>query len=882
MRLLFIFFALTLQAKASTISGKIVTSEGNPLPFSTIYVSELKTGTAANQEGDYSISLQPGTYTFAVQYMGYKTLIKTITIGSNPIFQDFELEPRSIMLKQVNVKASNEDPAYTVMRKAIAKSKFHLNQVDAYSAKVYMKGTGGITKTPFFLRKVLKEEGIDENRRFISESISEVSYKRPNTYNEKVISLHSDGEDNETGPNQYLNGSFYEPKLAGAVSPLSPKAFAYYRFEYEGIFNDRGYEVNKIKVTPRSKGDDVFTGHIYIIEDNWSIHSLDLEVGRLGIKFEIEQFFAPIDNLAWMPISHNFKVQGSFMGLGFEYDYLATVSDYVVTLNPEIPLDIDLVDVKIEKKKGKVLSKQEKNINSIQEQLAGGEEVTLKQVRKLAKEYEKQEFEDLDIPNDVVTNRTYIVDSMAHTTDSVYWTQLRPVPLTSNEKNAYIQLDSIVAKQKADTTNSGKSKRDDGKSYKGFQLRDLVLGDTYRSDSGQFRFSLNNIFKHLSFNTVEGFNSDYGVRFWHRIGDEGSIRFDPMVHYSIARNKTSGKANLTYRSGGSQNLEVSVNAGRFISQFNSTEPIHHYVNAVWSLFGERNYMKVFEQDIIQTKVSKKFSDKYKINVGIISAQRRVLSNESSFKIINWEKRDYTSNTPTNRILDDFDSNTEPILSGGTLFSSHRATTMHASIEMRPWLKYRIRNGRKSSIDSSSPILNVSLISGSPVFDSESDFSLAEVSARYDLNWGVRGILNFRLTAGTFLNSKQMYFPDFKHFAGNKLPFTPTDPVGSFRMLDCYQYSSNRDYLVSNVNFQFRKFLFTNFFLVRQLGIRENVLVNFLASSKSKPYAEIGYSIDYILKIFRVEAIAQFENYEYKGLGFFIGVAGNLENLFDFD
>ena len=53
------------------------------------------------------------------------------------------------MLQTVTVKAGNEDPAYTIMRKTIAKAQYHLQQLDSYSARVYIKGSGQLKDYPW-------------------------------------------------------------------------------------------------------------------------------------------------------------------------------------------------------------------------------------------------------------------------------------------------------------------------------------------------------------------------------------------------------------------------------------------------------------------------------------------------------------------------------------------------------------------------------------------------------------------------------------------------------------------------------------------------------------------------------------------------------------
>jgi hypothetical protein len=117
--------------------------------------------------------------------------------------------------------------------------------------------------------------------------------------------------------------------------------------------------------------------------------------------------------------------------------------------------------------------------------------------------------------------------------------------------------------------------------------------------------------------------------------------------------------------------------------------------------------------------------------------------------------------------------------------------------------------------------------------------------------------------------------DYKHFLGNLTPFSTNDPVGSFRLLDYYLFSTSDKYFVANVHYQFRKFLVTTIPYVRLAGIRENIFVNYLKTPTSQNYTELGYSIDGILRIFRLEAAAAFRDGKYLDYGFRIGIATNL-------
>lgn len=153
--LLFIVHSLT----AGGIRGKITDEDGQPLPYTTIFVTENGSGTITNEEGNYELRIDPGRYTVVFQYLGYVTETQTITVGSD--FQVFNITLREqvLDLNTVEVYEGSEDPAYTVMRKAIAKASYHRQQIDRYQAQVYIKGTGRMNKILAFCAKNWKKKG---------------------------------------------------------------------------------------------------------------------------------------------------------------------------------------------------------------------------------------------------------------------------------------------------------------------------------------------------------------------------------------------------------------------------------------------------------------------------------------------------------------------------------------------------------------------------------------------------------------------------------------------------------------------------------------------------------------------------------------------------
>lgn len=846
-------------APVGGIRGIIQNEAGEPLAFATIFVKQTGSGTTTNLQGEFELQLRPGTYELVFQYIGYESVVRQVDVTDEFSTINITLREQATMLQTVTVKAGKEDPAYTIMRKAIAKANYHRNQLDGYTARVYIKGAGQLVDYPWLAKKQLEKEGIEKGRVFIRESVSEIEYKRPATFKEKVVSIYSDGKDNNTSPNQFILGSFYEPEIAETVSPLSPRAFSYYKFEYLGTFKDRNYEISKIRVTPRMRGDNVVEGIINLVENWWSIHSMDISTTKLGIRFDIKAVYAPIEDKAWLPVSHQFNIHGKIFGFEFEYKYLATVSDYKITLNPELyvePDQMEVIDEKIEKETAAAIQKKSLTEKDLQERLNSGKEITRKELKTLMREYEKAERKEQEEP-EVLFDNTFTIDSGAYKKDSLYWAEVRPVPLTKAEIRGYEKSDSMAVverkKQEGDTVKTSK--------HKGFQPWDILLGDSYKvSKHSNFRI----YFPFGGFNTVEGWNLYYKVGFGTVFQDTNRTRFNitPTLRYAFAREKFSGNILFSLRN---KNHRLELKGGRYIQQLNHDEPIHPIINTFTTLFLEKNLMKLYERDFVDVLYRRRISDFVTVSTNWNYARRYHLTNNSDYKLVDrGHIETYSSNTPVNREL------------GDTEFPDHNAFVGSVKIQARPWLRYKIYNGQKYEIQNSSPLLSFEYRKGfSDIMDSDIDYDQIEAGFRHDFSLGVRARVIVSLKGGLFLNNESMYFPDYKHFLGNQTPFSTTDPVGSFRLLDYYIYSTADKYFTGNVHYQFRRFLVTSFPKLRMMGIRENIFVNYLATPSSQNYFEAGYSIDGILRIFRLEGAVSFINGQYSDYGFRLGITTNL-------
>jgi iron complex outermembrane receptor protein len=102
------FFATVATAQQATLSGRISTSGGSPLPGATVGVESSSLGTFADEDGKYSLSLSAGTYIVQVSFTGYSVEKASITVASgDAVTLDFKLE-EGFELNQIVVSGSRK------------------------------------------------------------------------------------------------------------------------------------------------------------------------------------------------------------------------------------------------------------------------------------------------------------------------------------------------------------------------------------------------------------------------------------------------------------------------------------------------------------------------------------------------------------------------------------------------------------------------------------------------------------------------------------------------------------------------------------------------------------------------------------------------------
>ena len=107
--LLSLAWSISAQNKRFTVSGNIVDkATGEDLIGATVYVEELKTGTAANAYGFYSVSLPEGRYRLVFSFVGYVNYIQNLDLKKDEKV-NVRLEPSANELEEVVVSAESRN-----------------------------------------------------------------------------------------------------------------------------------------------------------------------------------------------------------------------------------------------------------------------------------------------------------------------------------------------------------------------------------------------------------------------------------------------------------------------------------------------------------------------------------------------------------------------------------------------------------------------------------------------------------------------------------------------------------------------------------------------------------------------------------------------------
>ena len=812
------------------LHGIVSDENGEPLPYASVYVRNSTNGTITNGDGEYRLPLDPGTYNVVFQYIGYQQKIENVSLTGKSLRLNVRMEPSDIEISEVVI--TTEDPAYPIMRKAIAKRSYFRSRTPEYSCDAYIKGFYKLVDAP---KKIFGQEigdmdgALDSNGMgviYLSESVSKLYVQaKPLRKKEVMVSSKFSGNSKGYSMNRATLTEFnlYDEHInvdRDILSPLADNAFSYYRFRLEGRFKDQnGYDIYKIEVIPKRDEDPTFHGYVYIVNEWWNLSGVELKLTGKAIQqpildtMLIQQEFVPVNKPdEWCLFSQitgfkfgilGFKIAGFFNGVFSNYNL-------------------------------------------------------------------KPKFEP-----DFFGRETFKIENNATERDSSYWESVRPVPLTTEESNDYVRKDSLeeIHQSKAYLDSADlKSNR--------FKLRNLLFGYTWRNSYKHTSISYPALYDGLQFNTVQGLALNLRPTF-HR--SEGKLRSRywnarGAMNYGLAEKRFRPSLALSGQFESIYYTRAEISGGLEALQFDDGKQIGELTNLLYSLFEKQNFLKLYEKAYVQASLSRNVAPGLRLDFKTEYAERRALINHSDYSFYR-KDRVYSYNSPLPGAM--FEPETPA-------FQTHKALLLELSARIRFKETYSTYPDYRYYNPSNLPTLTLKYTKAIPgVGGSVVDYDFIQARLHQtDLSFGLFGYSEWNAGAGVFWRNKRVEFMDYYHPKGNQTVLAkPRNYTSRFLLLPYYEFSTADAYAYAHYRHHFNGWLLDKVPGVRKLNWKEALSLNFyyanqvalepLPDKRTLPYWEASFGFYNIgIKFFRplhIDVAVGFFGKDYYRTGLVLGV-----------
>lgn len=809
-------FLLSFSCFGGTLKGKVTDEKGERLPYATIYIEGTTLGVNANGNGDFELVVSPGLYKVVCQYVGYKQSVFNLNItGNETLEHSFILTSESLNMKEVVVHANAEDPAYPIIRNAIKRRKFHLDQVRSFQTALYFKGVMRSRNLPdkFMGQKVKSVDmGLDTAGKGVLYLTEEDAEYFTDGDKEKTVihSVHESGNKNGVGFSQFPPViTFYNNNVEvlgknsrGFISPISDNALNYYRYKYLGEFIENGHTINKIQVIQKRAYEPCFNGTIYIVDDEWAIHSLNMTlVKESGMDMldtiKIDQLFLPLEKDNWV-----IKSQVLFFAIKF------------------LAFDVTGSGVAV---------------------------------------YNKQKVNE-EIPDSVFSKRIVSsYDKTANKKDTSYW-QNRPVPLQTDEQRDFVRKDSI--NKIIESPAYRDSIRRKGNKFSPMGL--LTGGSTFSGKEYKNVYSTNSVLiglgevNMLNYNIVEGYNIAPKLS-WRHMVDTGKFIFaDVAARYGFANTHFNSIGRVYYVQRSRELLNrlwlFGVEGGKYVFQYDPDNSVNPFFNTYSALFFRQNDIKLYERWDADAYVRRNYGNGLSWFIKTSYQQRLPLTNSTDQSIIPGNQDGFTNNAPSH------------LLDMATAWEKHDAVLIDARISYKPGITFTQYPDYKVANSSSWPRLTLIYDKGVPgILNSKVDYDKWRFNIQDDVNLRLLGVLKYNFVAGGFLNSTYVSFPDLMHLYGNRGIGYASPYLQSFQFAQYYDFS-NKDKLYgeAHIEYHLNGLLSNKIPLLRQARFYLLFGGNAFYGSNGDYYTEAFVGIDNIgwklVRLLRVDFVQSWDSF----------------------
>ncbi|RYU80480.1 DUF5686 and carboxypeptidase regulatory-like domain-containing protein [Hymenobacter persicinus] len=824
------FWTLSLPGWAGVVRGRVQDGQGAALGYANVAVRGSALSAATNEEGYYQLRLPQGRHELVVQYVGYglRTALVQVPAGDSVVVVNVTLEPLSVQLRGVVVRATDQDPAYALVQHAINWRPYHEREVAAYQARSYLKSVFGLDEIPgklLGLRLPPAEPGTNPKVLHLEETVTELSFRQPGPVQERVLSTRVSGRSKDFGSgraaNQFLiyrNQQRVNIVTQALVSPIADGALRYYTYELVGTTQQDGLTLHQIKVSPRRPQAPAYHGFIYLVEGSWRLHSVQLTVGPALLKdgFEslsVEQQFGPAppgSGDVWVLQTQKMRFTFSFMGIKgagtsqlVYLNYRRVVPTYAVrpAENRPDPLAAALLPARRE------------TVQDVKPQAPD--------LRDLSRRARRQATQSPADTNALRPGEVLRLEAGANTRSAAYWDDIRPVPLTLDEQRDYRQRDSVEVRHSTRAYLDSVDRRQNR-----FRPSAVLLTGYRRENSfRQRRLQLAPLGESVAYNTVEGAVVDLRGTYQQTLAAGRALVLTPQLRYGAAARLLSPHLAAAYEFAPRQRAVVSAGAGRRIVDFNDRTQLTPLHNTLYTLYRNQNLAKLYQLDELTLSFGRDLTPGLRLQSRLGWADRQLLVNHTTALLIDRPGVGFTSNEPVG-------------VEAGLAAPRSQALTVAVELAWKPGQHYLSRPDRTVMLGSRFPLVRLGVkqaVGG--LLGADVRYTLLTAGLDHTQTLGRLGVGQVSATAGGFVGTPRLEFMDYRHFAGNQTALA--SDFGRFQLLDYYAYSTRRAFVETHYQHFFKGALLSQVPGLRGLKLQEIGSVHYLHTPALGHYAEVG-------------------------------------------
>jgi len=741
----------------------ITDSLHQPIPYASVFIKNTTHGVATNLKGQYFLELSDGDYALVVQTLGYQKEEVAFTIRGANKKLDVTLKQTATALDGVSISADREDPAYPIIRAAIANRKKFRSPAKTFACNTYIKAS---LQREYFTHDTLNRKARDtvaneltkENMNFI-ETYGKAYFQAPNNWKEiktaikdlsenysATVSVSIDQGNGESYSSDFVNRNLFKAELSEAdfnfyynnlhlkslgpvpfISPISSMAFLSYKYRLDELFEQDGRWINKIEVIPKRKDAALFAGYIYIVEDLWNIKAVDLTPDK-----------SELYNFRFFRILQDYELEGDSAWLLHREEFFYNA------------------------KEGK--------------EMILGNTIIMYSDYKLDTVFHKKFF----------NNELRITMYDAYEKDSVFWAEHRPITLRDDEVKFMRTQDSLTS-----VYESEEYMREQDSIRNRIDIWDILLnGIGHQNSFKKHTIFFNPIIEQMRLLGVGGYRHALGGNIDKEFSKATKLGLFYELNYGFHNKDLKGLI-------GGDLLYNPKKFGRIHAEYRNTYELLNEFESFQSIFSRGNYVNDLfysfghELEIVNGLF---------VDVSLELGQKKPIS---GIELSDWSKE----------VFGDFNQPTD--------FDPFNEVVMDIYVRYTFGQKYMTAPYKKINIPSKWPTISLNYIKGVPdVLKSTVDFDFIELKFRDDITVGTIGESKIRAAIGSYVNAKDVRITDFKYFRRSD-PIWFSNPLQSFQLMrpDSGAIATKNPYLMLNYLHNFNGTLLNKIPLLKKLHLQ---------------------------------------------------------------